>query len=436
MPLAGIVSPAVAQVVERPPRVLGGLFGGHQPRDPNRTSQELTLTFNVGSGYDENLGPGGQELPVGTFSPLESGFGTTGGGEIRYWRGRASRFLEASGRGYFNQTSAGDSPLGGGVAGLRGETNLGRRSGLNLNAGVSYEPTLLFSALGSLLQPTEGIVVPDGNAPQGLLEQRWLVTQGSAGAYHNWTSRQRMDVLYTNSRREPMNGPGEVSRTQLASVRHRWNPRQNGGFLFSYRFNENQQDSLLFSRLPLRTHFADAGFQVERRLSPSRGILFSFTGGTAYTRVHSTGVDAGRDTFVVPTVSGLARFDLARTWNVSTEARRDVTVLEGLSPEPFATNLVSLHLDGVVSRRTNIGISGVYSRGAALVTNAGKFESAAASAQVQYALARCCGVFASYGYNKHRLLEVVSAPSGYPSRYDRHSVRVGFSFWLPLYGAF
>lgn len=437
--LAGIVAPAAAQVVDRPPRVLGGLFGGQRPRDPNRTSQELTLTLNLGSGYDRNLGPGGQELPVGVFSPMESGFATTAGAAARYWRGRTSRYFEASGRGYLNSAHAADSRVAGGDAAVRGETGLGRRSGLTYDVGAAYEPTLLFSALGPLVGPTQGSVVPDGNAPQGILEQRWLSAQGSIGVYRHWTTRQRMDVLYTRSLREPVDGPGTDSRTQVASVRHRWNPRPNAGFQLSYRYDENQQTDEVLDLQPVRTQTVDAGVNVERRLSPTRGALFSFTGGAAYTRVRpiaAAGMLGQIATFVVPIVAATARLDLARAWNVSTAFDRSVTVLEGLSPEPFATNVVSLRLDGVVAQRTNVGISGAYSRGAALVTDAGSFEATGATAQVQYAMGRCCGVFTSYNYYTHRTTGVVTVPTGYPPRYDRHSVRVGFSFWLPLYGTF
>jgi hypothetical protein len=87
-----------------------------------------------------------------------------------------------------------------------------------------------------------------------------------------------------------------------------------------------------------------------------------------------------------------------------------------------------------MAQRVSVGVSGAISRGAGLATDTGSFEATGATAQVQYAVARWCGLFVGYNFYRHRLLEISSTPTGYPARYDRHSVRVGLSFWLPLYG--
>jgi hypothetical protein len=41
---------------------------------------------------------------------------------------------------------------------------------------------------------------------------------------------------------------------------------------------------------------------------------------------------------------------------------------------------------------------------------------------------------AGYYYYYHRYSNPAALPAGFPADYDRHAVRVGISFWMPLAG--
>lgn len=425
-------APLLAQQPQQPPGSTGGLFGGYRSLDPNRTSQTLALTVDLSTGYDENVAPDSGGGPT----PALDGRATTANAALRYWLGRTGRSIEANGRGFVNRQAFSAGNMVGGEATLRAAGLFGRRTGADAGFGVSYEPTFLFNGFGGLLAPIEGEPAPPEVAPpQGVIEQRWIATQGSASVFRNWTSRQRMDVQFNLLHRRPTEGEGLNSRTYSAVARHAWSLRRSAGLQFSYGFTENQQGDATTSGLPLRTHTLEGGIRLERRVAPERSLVFVATGGSTYAHIERVGgVPAGE--YFVPTVSTSARLDVSRTWNVAAEFNRDVTVLEGLTPEPFTGDVAGVRLAGQVGRRLALSIAGAFSRGEALVTRTGSYESLAGTASAQVYIARWCSAFASYSYYEHRTTDVATLQPGFPSRYDRNSVRAGLTVWLPLYGTF
>ena len=138
-------SPCAAQIIEPPPRSSSGLFGGRRLADPNRTSQELTLTMNLLAGNDSAV-----EQDAASTSPEQNGYTGTAATRLRYWRGRPSRFFEAHGRAYVNSYSnLGIDELFGGDVDIQAMTSLGTRTRLTVNLGTHYQPTLLFGAFGA-----------------------------------------------------------------------------------------------------------------------------------------------------------------------------------------------------------------------------------------------------------------------------------------------
>ena len=144
----------------------------------------------------------------------------------------------------------------------------------------------------------------------------------------------------------------------------------------------------------------------------------------------------GRLDYLAPSVFGRARLDLGRTWSVSADAHRDVTVLEGVTQQSFLTDIGSLWLGGSVGESWVVVLSGSFSRGAGHESELGSFEAITGRAQLQYAFASCCTVLAAYSYYSHLLRDLSDLAPGFPSRAERNSVRVGMTFWLPIYGRF
>jgi hypothetical protein len=121
---------------------------------------------------------------------------------------------------------------------------------------------------------------------------------------------------------------------------------------------------------------------------------------------------------------------------VSLSARRDITVLNGLSSAPFSSDAAMLTLDGTAWRRLSIGITGGYSQGRALGSQAGDYDQTLLNTQLQYGFSSRVGLTVGYAYNQNHLRDVTDAPSSFPARHGRHSVRIGLTMWLPLYGTF
>jgi hypothetical protein len=429
---AGTAAPAGAQLVAGPPGSIGGLFGGHRPPGEGPTNR-LDFTFDVGSGYDDNVFAEGVSLSPDTFGPNASQYTTTLSGTLRYQRSRLERTFQASGRGYANYHTPGPQRFVGGDAGLGMATPLGRRNGLTAAVGVAYEPTFLFGAteLGGEVEPA----TPGSGPPQGVTDQRWFTAHASAGVYRAWTPRQRTSVSYGRSFREPTSGPGYNSRSQAVGVRHAWNPWQAAGFDFTYAFNENRQREGDGIVRPLRTQDAGAGMHFQRRLSPVRAVSGVATGGVTYSVISA--IDGGDlRSFYTPSASGSIRVDLTRAWALSADVSRSVTALEGLTPEPFVTNAVATTLTGEVGRRFRVSVSGAYSRGSALVSDAGSYDSTDGVVHLQYAPGRRWALFTSYGYYTYEMRDVEALAAGFPTRYDRRAVRAGMTIWLPLYGTF
>ena len=58
------------------------------------------------------------------------------------------------------------------------------------------------------------------------------------------------------------------------------------------------------------------------------------------------------------------------------------------------------------------------------------------NAQVSYGFGARVGLVAAYAYRTHAFRDLAEAPSSFPAEYGRHSVRVGLTMWLPLYGSY
>src|SRR5262245_57519809 len=119
-------TPVEAQVIGRPQRAYRGIFGGGQAIDPNRTRQELTLSFNALGGYEYNAQEGEGDGPP--TAPVGAGYTGVFDGSLRYFRGRAARSFRMDLGG--SHTTYRDVPLPGSTSGalsLNGQTEWGRR---------------------------------------------------------------------------------------------------------------------------------------------------------------------------------------------------------------------------------------------------------------------------------------------------------------------
>ena len=430
--LLGAITPALAQNVTGPQGSAGGIFGGHRPVDPNRSSQRLSMDFDFSGGYDSAA----EGIFAGESVPLQPSYAGTVQTGIRYRHGKPTRFFEASTRGRVNYESRTDVDLVGGEAFLQGSTTVGRRLQVAGGGLVNYDPATLAAQFApGIGEEGLGAVGPDHHPPGGMVRQLWLASAGYVNVFRTWSRRQATTVEYRTSRREPIDSPGLESHSDNVFLLHNWNFRPSAGLRFSYRFDDNRQTTPTAVMPPLRTSTADVGLRLQRNYSPIRALRVEFSGGAAIAR-RVASLEADAIEYIVPIGEGSVHFNLTGVWSLMAEATREITVLEGVTPEPFATTTTTLQIDATPSNRVTFGISGTYAKGAGLATRSGDFETASALAQIRYGLGRCCGIFTSYGFYNHRLHDLLSIPVGFPEQYYRHVARVGFTWWLPLYGSF
>jgi hypothetical protein len=427
--LAGAVGPALAQGISPNP-ASGGLFASRRtPQGTDSRAAELTMTVDFGGGYDQQ--PDSNEVlpsPIPLFN--QTGYLGAVTGEVAYSKGWESHSVDATGSAYLNHAGVRVDRLIGGDARFEWATELGRRSGLNAAVSASYQPTSLFNAYGPVADQIEDDV-PSSAPSQGVTPQEWLNTEGNVGWFRNATRHQRMEVRYTRSLRQPISGPGFVNRAHNLTYSHTWTPRETLGLRPKYRYSLNEQRDELGQEMPLESHSAELALNITKRFSPRRQLLLNLGGGMTHSRYD---LPAGTSTFTLPTFSGTARMQLARIWALSVDAGRDVTILEGISPEAFATNSVAVRSETLMRRRLNLLLSAGYSRGAGAVTESSEFDTSGVTAQLQYALSRHWAMYGAFSHYRYSIGVGAPVQSGLPSRYELNSIRLGLSLWLPLYG--
>ena len=437
--LLGVATPAATQVVTTAPGVSRGLFGAGSAAPG---ASDLSLTIDLTGGHE------GIDTPTtdtgGALGPLQSGYLGEAGGLLRYGKGRGDTFLLVTGNGSATQQQiATDLPsfrLYRGGGSVEGGTRLGRRSGLTIAANAAYEPTYAFGVFSQLDRapsvdsPIDATPLPTEDAPLSVTRQRWLSSGAGAGAFHNWTSRQRMSARWETYRIRPIEGPGFEINRNTAALYHVWNVRQTVRLDASYRFDDIPQRAENTIR-PVRTQTLEARARFEHRINPGRSVALQLGGGAVEVRTARFEADPGVQQ-VSPVASASITADLARTWHVGVSGRHDVTVLNGLSPEPFRTDEGLLSLDGTVGRRLWLATTGGVSRGRARRAGLGDFDLVMFNAQLLYGLGPRFALLARYAYNDHEFRNVSVAPTSFPLRFTRNSLRVGVTLWLPLYGTF
>jgi hypothetical protein len=317
---------------------------------------------------------------------------------------------------------------------VQGGRGLGQRNGVEAGAELVVEPAYLFDAFAPILDNTEDSTTIPGVSPtQGVLEQRWLSSKAFARVYRRLSPRQRIEGQLVRTNREPLTGPGLDSESEMGFVRYSWNPSPVLGIGTAYRHQNIRQQDELGQEHPLVSDAVDVSVSYSRALSPRRRIVLTSGGGLTRAPEHQS----GDESFLLPTIFGSARLDLTRSWSLQGDVRRDVSVLEGLALDPFTAVAFSMRSEATVLERWQLAVSGSHSYGGSpSSTSSSSFVTSVALAQVQFAVARSCALFASYSYYKHQLQEVTLEQPALPQHYVLNSIRFGVSLWLPILGRF
>lgn len=430
---------ARAQLVEAPVGAIGGVFGGHHSVDPNRNSQSFESTFDVGGGYDRD--PNVLLFTQGEDAPdLTRWYAGSAAATARYRAGSVRRNIDVRGRTYMNyQSNAGDSLIGGeGI--VNGVARFGQRRQNELTTELqsSYEPGWVFGAFGPSLAAGPETPAIGVAPPFGVFEQRWLIMSGNANYRHTWTPRHITTLGYDNRRLRPIEGGGLESDWQVATLEQSWALSPRFSLLGTYRFDTNVQrdDDSTVQIEPVRYQTFDGGVRYERRFSPVRRYSVSFRAGV--TRLFESASTSGSNA-AHPSLTGTAEFVPSRRFSLSAEYTRGVMVLAGVSAIPVVNDTAELSVNGTPTRRLRYSLFASAARAVFLTPDpdrSNQTDVLGTSAELRYAFSNWAAAFTTYGFYHHRIRDAQLTASGFPSRYDRHSLRVGITLWVPLYGTF
>ena len=266
-----------------------------------------------------------------------------------------------------------------------------------------------------------------------MTRQTWQTDEASIGLYRNFTRRQVANVRIGRRTQRPTEGLGLDNATGSAAVHYAWTLGRAGGLDINYRYIDTTQAYQQEGDQRLTTQTLSAGFHVRRRLSPSRSLDFTMRGGLSRSRA-ALFPDQPEVKIAQPIYAVSLGTQLTRSWSITAEAGRQVGVLFGLTPEPFATQAVSVGTSGNLSRRLQANLSVAYSRGEGMVSANDSYGNVFSANSLQYALWRNVAIFANYTYYRQILDDVTVVQPLFPGFYERHSVRVGATIWVPVLG--
>jgi hypothetical protein len=434
MLVASSASLAESQVLSRPARPFGGLFGAGAPPDPSRARHELTLMVNLLGTHGDPLEPYGTR-PVAGVQATYGGFVDTG---LRYQRASpmrsAVRSVEAEGRAYGTWYSMLTQPLWGGEVRARATTDLGRRSGLDASLRLRLDPFVSLGAFTPLQSEVDINDIPHANPTSGLSDSRAWASDESASFRHRLSPRNTISTGYSYTRRDLPADQGFDNTTQAANLSFDGSIGRTSGLSASYRYTWTGTFLDASDWIPLEQHSAEAGYRYSKRMSSTRTLSLALGGGATRAETVSAATRTRREDWL-PSGRGGVSLDLGRTWTVGADYRRALAVLYGVTADSYFTDAASVSAGGLIGSRLDVTFFGAYATGRAVLTEAsgGRYETHAFTGQVRYAMARSCAAVANYSYYKHQFRAVTDLPEAFPPRLERSTVQVGLAFWVPLH---
>jgi hypothetical protein len=430
-------SEASAQLLQPPPRSADGVFGGGSA-NPNQSGHQLSADATALASYDQlqdESGLGGVSVTSDPLAENRSGSSALFAGNILYRYGRVERYVEAGARGFVHSVHGLDiRPVGGGDGSLRAGWTLGRAS-IFAGASAAYRPTLMLTASPS--GPAD--VGPDPIAPadptNGVMEMESTSKSLTSALDFNWNVRHTTSASLSYDDTLVTGLVTTNTQGHIETLTHSWAFRRTMSMELEYNYSHMAAEIDDEPTRPNNSHAGRLGLEWRKRLSRTRTLTVGGASGVMLVRSISS-FDDGPLEYLAPSGSARVRVDLGRTWAVAVDADRSVTVLDGVSQQSFLTDVGSLWLGGHVGESWQVAVNGSFSFGTPHEGETGSYEAATARAQLTYAITSCCSLVGTYSYYSHLLHDISNLPPGFPNRSENNAVRVGVSFWLPLFGRF
>ncbi len=421
------------------------------PRSGGPVRETVTFTGNIQAGYDDNL-TAGMGSGVG-MSPRAMASGNTGSadGTLAYVRGNSHHQLNlgTSGSvmvypGYL------DGPAAGASANIGGRTAASRRVTLSGDARLGYEPFFNAFNPGSAGTPLPPDVTP-ATPTTGIFERRTLTSRAGAKMETHLSRRDSLSFSYAFGRQSFMDddtGADEEtprvawfgdSTTHTAGAS--WGHTVSAGVRTRAGYNRAQtsydgveRDGIQREGRSMRTQRIDGGLEVEHGVDRGRRLVrWDVTGGAAYVEAQ-TSAERGPYAAWLPVGSASLTVPLSDATAFQASYRRETRLLQGITDDVYATDTASASVTLGMGPRTSLVLHTTYANWQT-PTAAGErlgLDVLGAGAQLRVLVTQTVGVTASYGYYKHTFSNPEALPTGFPTKYDRNSVRVGLTFLLPL----
>jgi hypothetical protein len=263
----------------------------------------------------------------------------------------------------------------------------------------------------------------------------------ASSSRRSWMAASRVDFASQLSRRDVL---GMSYSYEVRDYRDQDGDMRGGGASLFYgrnlsrrskfRFSYGYTDSRLLEPagwIPVQTHTANAGLDVERAFSPTRRLLVSFGVGAirAFTRERLAG-EAVR--MWLPAGFGSLRIGWARTWSMSADYRRFVRALQGISSESFTTDAGLVSVGGSIAKPLELTLSTGYANGQATIGAPGAYDTFTSTAQLRLQLSTTWSALASYDHYEYDVRNIDPVLRQLPTRVQRNAVRIGLTMNMPI----
>lgn len=403
------------------------------PRDPlapgavlpsvTRVAAPRHLDFNVSvsEGYDFvewNADRLGTFFDTGisqnsTFSALTTSLSYSQLGEEKTFHAQAGADL----RYYSLQPGVLPSNFYGGAA---ISTRLGKRVSFQGSANFGYSP---FYGFSTLITPASMAEVRVPSSDQNIAR---LDTYTSGGSSTLWWLLSRRSSIYGGYTLDYVTTPNAAYQflTQGATAGFQRQLSRYLSLRLGYGFRRSEQYVLSVPHFDM--HTIDTGVGYRRPISSSRRTIVGFSVGAAV-------VDEGRLRSYTVTGDGSLSYQLNRTWTTGVFYQRNVGKIGGLLT-PFVYDAFSGSLAGLWTRRFGFTGSGGYTRGSSTFIARNTYDSIYASGRFHYDLTRHLPFFVEYVYYRYEFSQTVGLATGFPLSVQRHGVRGGLGYSIPLVG--
>jgi hypothetical protein len=307
-----------------------------------------------------------------------------------------------------------------------------------VSQSLAYEPTFILGAFSALAADVPPSVLPETGTGvgNGLIEQSSWSAATTVNTSRQWSPRQTSTAIVGYSQRTYLDTVGFDSTNWNAQVAHTSTVSRAVAVGATYRYTSTEMVQPLGGSLPLSDHTMEGSVTYTKRLSATRQLVFGGGGGATFVQTELL-PDRAPLQYWMPTALGRVNLDFGRSWSVATDYRHTVSTLQGVSVASFPGHAVSVRTDGTIGRAVEVAFSAAFANGASGgVDDGGSYNAYSGSAQMRYAIARCCAATFQYDYYHYKLTEFTDLPLGLPPEYDRRAIRVGFTLWLPLYGVY